>query len=806
MVGILAVVLAVGGTAVTPVEPPRLTSQALHTPLPASAAASGTAAGLTAAQHTDASKQPGSSVARGSTKRSWLGDLWAEPTSGYTRSSEVRRGTFIYTDPVFDDRGANTDGTSGGDAAYPADGAPYMRNAADLVEVRLRRSGDALAVGVRLNTLLDPDVPIAAVGITDPSARGVARSWPFGAAVSATDVRWVVTLRHPRAIVTDLLLGTSTSFPLTLRDGTKAAERQLENTLSAQIPLRTLDARALEGQFKIVAAAGVRNKDVWLAGASDAPAPFDVSLTQEIIQWADGKGTDGAGDWEQSVQSDVLAAGDISRAKLAVDGAFRSQPVRVPVDEARTRIYRPSIEMRTGEGIENNPTLQLAPSADGTPAQDVTRAPLGNFYRGLYLPYSVWIPKAYGNGRRALPLVVNLHGITGNHQSHLFPNWHNGEFNAETLAISPLGRSEYGFYQREAALDVFEAIADVKRALNVDADRVLLSGYSMGGVGTYTLATSRPDLFAAAVPVAGPGTGTEDVLFPVPREAVPVVRDVTGLSRMGSFGRELLPNALNVPFRIWHATADEYVAQTYSEGDAAEWEKLGYDYQFANFTTRTHVIVAPYINALYHQILNGCSSAVAGCDDEVFRAGPYVRDRNPARVVFKAVPYMWAPQLELRYNGAYWVSDMALRSAPSSQSFALVDVTSSALAHKSRQPGEALPLQARTFEPTGDLYRFQGRRWTFAPQQRQQSMQIKAQNLLRVTLDMSRMGLRTDRTTVIKAMTDGPTSAVLRGPWRNGSVWVLRRGGQKLATVRAGAGVLTIALPTGEGAYQLVPS
>src|SRR5688572_24900460 len=97
--------------------------------------------------------------------------LWALPSSGWTANDEYRDRTYIWTDQVFDDRGA-------GGAAYPGEGHPYMRNAADLVEVRLRSDDKGLVVGARLNTLLDPAVPIVALGISDPSMEGTAVPWP----------------------------------------------------------------------------------------------------------------------------------------------------------------------------------------------------------------------------------------------------------------------------------------------------------------------------------------------------------------------------------------------------------------------------------------------------------------------------------------------------------------------------------------------------------------------------------------------------------------------------------------------------
>jgi predicted peptidase len=51
-------------------------------------------------------------------------------------------------------------------------------------------------------------------------------------------------------------------------------------------------------------------------------------------------------------------------------------------------------------------------------------------------------------------------------------------------------------------LDLIEALCNEFR---IDKDRIYLTGLSMGGYGTWDLISRRPDLFAAAIPVAGGG-------------------------------------------------------------------------------------------------------------------------------------------------------------------------------------------------------------------------------------------------------------------------------------------------------------
>jgi pimeloyl-ACP methyl ester carboxylesterase len=710
--------------------------------------------------------------------------LWAVPSSGWTANEEYRDRTYIWTDQVFDDRGA-------GGASYPSVGDPYMRNAADLVEVRLRSDGQGLVVGARLNTMLDPAVPIVAVGISDPSMEGTAEPWP-GAGVQADGVRWVLTLEQGKTTVTDLAQQTSQNHaPPVIRDGTDEDHRALENTLTAVIPWATLGGEARR-TLGVHAVAGVH--DPAAEGWFGSPAVYDAAFFTPTK----------FDNWERGEQTALLESGDITVARGSVDLSVEERAAMPKSGQAQTRIYRPTIEMKTGEGIEPNriPAVQAA-------GQRATVDVLGNFYKGLFLPYSVWVPAEFETLPRPLPLFLALHGVGGNHTDHLFPFWQSDLLPRDVLAIGVLGRSEYGYYQAEAALDVLEALEDAKATLPVDDDRVYLSGFSMGGLGTYTLATQRPDLFAAAFPIAGPGAGS-DFLWPAP--AAPVIgkaREYVTIHRMGSFGRELLDNALNLPFRIFMATIEQYVPVTYSEGDIARWEELGYDYDAVLFLQRQHKIVPEWQGRSYGRAREGCTQRYShpGCDLSI-DPGELVRDANPARVVYKALPKVsWHAGIseKLVFDGAYWVDGMVVRDQTFADDFGRIDVTSHALAEKRRVPDKVLPPALHTYEPSGgDQYKFQGRRWKVDPAIPSNGFDIGLENLAAVTLDAARMQLDVDQPIMMTATGDGPTALTLLGDWTDGAVVQVLRDGQVIASAVAQDGRVTVDFTPGERATYTI--
>jgi hypothetical protein len=502
--------------------------------------------------------------------------------------------------------------------------------------------------------------------------------------------------------------------------------------------------------------------------------------------------------WESGQQAALIQTGDITPARGAVDLRVRDR-APTPRTGAFSRIYRPSIEMQLGEGITTNSVPVVVP------AGDQASVPQGNRYLGLFVPYGVWLPPAYDSVPKPVPLFVALHGLSQDHFG-LVPEWANGGIDVPAITIFPLGHSESGFYQGPAELDALESMEDVQQHYPVDADRVYLTGLSMGGIGTYTVATHRPDLFAGAVPVVGPGSGMRDFLWPLPHEPVTGPgRDYVGIYRMGSFGREVLDNAINVPFRIFAGLVDPLSTVSFQEGDVARWEGLGYDYQHALFLNRSHEFLTPYVNTLYHQLLSGCTGApVPGCDPSL-DIGGRVRDPNPARVVYRSVPFHWYEELsdKLVFDGAYWVTDMRLRTDQDADDFALIDVTSGALGAKRRAPVAGVGPELRTFEPTGDDYRFQGHLWRHDPATTKNRLDLRAENLAAVTLDLTRMGLVTSSDITMNAVGDGPTALTLaNGDWADGTVLrVLRDGAEVFRGVAEGGNVtFDLVLDSGEDA------
>ena len=130
---------------------------------------------------------------------------------------------------------------------------------------------------------------------------------------------------------------------------------------------------------------------------------------------------------------------------------------------------------------------------------------------GHGLPYRIFgARKLRGAHEAGYPLVIYLHGRGGDVMTPEQP----GEARSfseednyrkrECFIIAPQCPKDASWDGKNSAA-VVEIIQDLVKNLAVDKKRVYLTGYSMGGYGTFHLLGEEPRLFAAGVPIAGGG-------------------------------------------------------------------------------------------------------------------------------------------------------------------------------------------------------------------------------------------------------------------------------------------------------------
>jgi predicted peptidase len=122
------------------------------------------------------------------------------------------------------------------------------------------------------------------------------------------------------------------------------------------------------------------------------------------------------------------------------------------------------------------------------------------------IDYLLYLPPNYAKDHQ-WPLVVFLHGAGERGQDLSLvrrcglPKMAGDGKNFEFILVSPQCPADWHWSQ-EVVLTLTEHISNT---FSVDRNRVYLTGYSMGGYGTWQTACSDPDRFAAIAPVAGAG-------------------------------------------------------------------------------------------------------------------------------------------------------------------------------------------------------------------------------------------------------------------------------------------------------------
>ncbi len=131
-------------------------------------------------------------------------------------------------------------------------------------------------------------------------------------------------------------------------------------------------------------------------------------------------------------------------------------------------------------------------------------------YNGTTLPYRLFVPESYSPSKR-YPIVLALHGSGERGSDNLV------QISGWRLATSwadPINQAKYpcfvvapqcpgGKSWSGPELATANAILDSLAAeFSIDANRMYVTGLSMGGFGTWELITSFPDRFAAAVPMS----------------------------------------------------------------------------------------------------------------------------------------------------------------------------------------------------------------------------------------------------------------------------------------------------------------
>jgi pimeloyl-ACP methyl ester carboxylesterase len=358
--------------------------------------------------------------------------------------------------------------------------------------------------------------------------------------------------------------------------------------------------------------------------------------------------------------------------------------------------------------------------------------------RGRLQPYAIYVPRAKP-GRRGYGLTLLLHSLAASYNQ--FSTSRNqsqfGDRGRGSIVITPEGRGPDGWYYGQTGADAFEVWADVARHYRLDPRWTAIAGYSMGGYGTYKLATQFPDLFARGQPTVGPpGLG----IWVPPGNPIP--------GGAASNTNRMLASLRNVPFLIWNGALDELVPVAGAVAQANTFDALGYRYRFDLFDTADHLTLA--VNDQFQPAADFLGAARV--------------NRNPFHVTYVVNPTMDFPADGTVADHAYWLSGLRLRDRSGAAPLGEVDAISKGFG---RRDPPVEPTRRRAGVLTGGQrgplpFTEQSRAWGKpAKVARRDVLRLQATNLAQVVVHPRRA--RLDCGARLRVETDGPLAVRLAG-------------------------------------------
>jgi hypothetical protein len=660
-----------------------------------------------------------------------------------------RRGEWLYQDYLYDDHGAHdvgdpTDPQTGqagdlfsmpnGTYTYPT-GPGYAGDAADLVEFRTKPLRRATAFRITLNTLENP--ALIAFSMAIGGRAGTTYQFPYDANVVAPADLFLTVHPNPAGTLTAQLVRAASGRPVPGPAPGVRLDRH-RRQIEVDIPHRAWNPRrsrvrlalgvglwdAAHGRYLLpgLVASATRPGGAGLAAHPSAffnvafrthePEPSVEDSTNAVLN---------AAWWRDRAQAAALARGDISSLSATVDYGKLARRVtdnsQVPRTGSIDRILASHFEPAQGVDFAHPCGLTGSPDAGTcTPS-----------YLGRLQPYDVYIPAARPP-RSGYGLTLLLHSLSANYNQYTGSRNQSqfGDRPVPSIVITPEARGPDQAYEGLGAADVFEVWGDVARRYHLDPAYTDITGYSMGGIGTFTLAEQFPDLFARAQPTVG-----------------------------DSSDNNLVPSLRNIPVLMWNNATDELVNPLFYTRTGSKLAQLGYRYALDVYRPCVSTLCSPlFPNHLELAINDQYAPAAAFL-------GSATVDPNPPHVTYVTAPTLDVPRYGLTAGHAYWLSSLTPRVPGAeaqidavSKEFGIGDPAPSALSLGlgTLAGGHMGPLQYASFTRT----------WGAAPRTRRaDEIDVHATGLASAAIDVRRA--HADCHVVVNVTSDGPLRIRLLG-------------------------------------------
>lgn len=697
--------------------------------------------------------------------------IWHADPIGVCMTSAYRHGEYVHQGCVYDDQGGGTQWRWPNDTllrayTYPEDPA-YRRNAADIVELRIRPDGDATAFRFTMNTMTDPGLlglTLALGGSDTP------REAPHGANTVMPADRFV-TVHGTEGDVVEAATGEELAAPEVAVD---VERRQVE----VRVPHAAWDPA---GSERVAAAAGLWDEagDAYLVpqltadethpGGAIAGDPTPSAFFDSAFRFDEPF----EAPYRDDDQKRAIAAGDLSPFFAEVDFGKLADGVDdesgVPTSGYQTRIFASRFEkaqgrrlpsdpggpppgsgtqqggIRTGagEGGEGRPSL-----AFGWPCRDDCVPDLP----GRLQRYTVFVPEAPAPEHGYASLVwTNGYALRPGDDvagdRDLYRQFAERPGNPTmVIDVDARGQDEWGYGESGAA--VFEAIADARRHYDLDTERTAMGGFSSGAYMANKLSLTFPDVFSTAFICDGLDVAPS---FPGLNGVADQVGGTVGVDTLtvhepGSKLSVLLPSRRNQPVMEWAGVNDDFIPYTITRERADAYAAGDYDYEFYSWVglAAEHLVMCK--NGMWDKAAEWMGDAPRAVD--------------PHHVTFVRNPLMDDPESGLVADKAYWLSEIATRG-PEPGTIDVVSRGQGVTDSAPPAPGRELGVTDGHFSPVNPYLREFRHLDPATEAPAEDVLDVRSAGVGAVTIDPERAGVDCDAD--LNVATDGPLAVTLAG-------------------------------------------
>lgn len=604
---------------------------------------------------------------------------WPFP-SAFPQTSGTGRlagGASLWTDFIYDAYGASSlqglptssfDQSSGlaarqGEYVYPS--GPAANNGADVFRTGVGLRGAYSYWRVDWVTLADPNVPIAEWTMdTDNHPATGASQWPAGARVSSPGIDQALVVSSRGAWLVNPVTGVRTS--VLTHGGTLTVDRTSKSFIVA-VP-RTL--LPVSGAWRVRLGAGLADAggqsfaepDINSNGSPSATAERVYNVTFRTVAQEPPVYTDGMSDaliaraqaglagnpvgsalgadgiarsitgnfWMEDDQADTLASGDVSKFSQLVDWSALAAQSTTPEPQPTGYSSRWYVSRLSHLGA----------------GQVINDGNEGNFHPTLLeqvQPYSVYVPSTYKPGTPT-PLTWVLHSLEVNYNQYgaLDPQLMQQLCqDRNSICATTEGFGPAGWYFNQAQTDFWQVWRSLAETYTLNPERTVISGYSMGGYGSYKLAFEHPDDFAGALSLDGPLTCGIEAYPGVNGSAF---QNEPACAQDGP-SEPMVANARWIPYVIDQTYADELVPTAGVIAQAQAFDRLGERYNLFIHTGGDHLAFATEDRF----------------NDAVTALGNPARTTNPGAFTYRWYPSLDSSALGIGATGDYWLNSLGAR-------------------------------------------------------------------------------------------------------------------------------------------------